>query len=147
MDIKIRVVKESDKSRWLELFADYITFYNSKLTDQQFELTWQRINSDFNINCLVAELDSKVVGFTHYIWRPDTWDERDFCHLEDLYTDPKVRGKGVGRSLIKAVEDIAIAKGSKRLYWTTAPDNELARTLYDKIAITNRVEYKIYLNK
>jgi len=49
MDIKIRVVKESDKSRWLELFADYITFYNSKLTDQQFELTWQRINSDFNI--------------------------------------------------------------------------------------------------
>jgi GNAT superfamily N-acetyltransferase len=58
-----------------------------------------------------------------------------------------VRCKGVGRALIKAVEDIAIAKGSKRLYWTTAPDNELARTLYDKIAITNRVEYKIYLNK
>jgi ribosomal protein S18 acetylase RimI-like enzyme len=58
-----------------------------------------------------------------------------------------VRGKGVGRALIKAVEDIAIAKGSKQLYWTTAPDNELARALYDKIAITNRVEYKIYLNK
>ena len=110
-------------------------------------MTWQRINSDFNINCLVAELDSKVVGFTHYIWRPDTWEAQDFCYLEDLYTDPKVRGKGVGRALIKAVEDIAIAKGSKRLYWTTAPDNELARTLYDKIAITNRVEYKIYLNK
>jgi GNAT superfamily N-acetyltransferase len=147
MDIKIRVVRESDKARWLELFADYITFYNSKLPDQQFELTWQRINSDFNINCLVAELDSKVVGFTHYIWRPDTWEAQDFCYLEDLYTDPKVRGKGVGRALIKAVEDIAIAKGSKRLYWTTAPDNELARALYDKIAITNRVEYKIYLNK
>jgi len=147
MDIKIRAVNKDDKSRWLELFADYITFYNSKLTDQQFELTWQRINSDFNINCLVAELDSKVVGFTHYIWRPDTWEEQDFSYLEDLYTDPKVRGKGVGRALIKAVEDIAIAKGSKRLYWTTAPDNELARTLYDKIAITNRVEYKIYLNK
>jgi len=62
MDIKIRVAKESDKARWLELFTDYITFYNSKLTNQQFELTWQRINSDFNINCLVAELDSKVVG-------------------------------------------------------------------------------------
>ena len=147
MSIIIRPTTLSDKSRWLELFADYITFYNSKLTDQQFELTWQRINSDFNINCLVAELDSKVVGFTHYIWRPDTWEAQDFCYLEDLYTDSKVRGKGVGRALIKAVEDIAIAKGSKRLYWTTAPDNELARTLYDKIAITNRVEYKIYLNK
>ena len=89
MSIIIRPTTLSDKSRWLELFADYITFYNSKLTDQQFELTWQRINSDFNINCLVAELDSKVVGFTHYIWRPDTWEAQDFCYLEDLIPTQK----------------------------------------------------------
>jgi GNAT superfamily N-acetyltransferase len=147
MTISIRPIKPSDKVRWLELFQEYIVFYKSKLSVEQFDLTWQRINSDFNINALVAELDGKVVGFTHYIWRPDTWKAQDFCYLEDLYTDPKVRGKGVGRALIKAVEDIAIAKGSKQLYWTTAPDNELARALYDKIAITNMVEYKIYLNK
>jgi GNAT superfamily N-acetyltransferase len=147
MTISIRPIKPSDKVRWLELFQEYIVFYKSKLSVEQFDLTWQRINSDFNINALVAELDGKVVGFTHYIWRPDTWEAQDFCYLEDLYTDPKVRGKGVGRALIKAVEDIAIAKGSKQLYWTTAPDNELARALYDKIAITNMVEYKIYLNK
>ena len=147
MTISIRPIKPSDKVRWLELFQEYIVFYKSKLSVEQFNLTWQRINSDFNINALVAELDGKVVGFTHYIWRPDTWEAQDFCYLEDLYTDPKVRGKGVGRALIKAVEDIAIAKGSKQLYWTTAPDNELARALYDKIAITNMVEYKIYLNK
>ena len=147
MTISIRPIKPSDKVRWLELFQEYIVFYKSKLSVEQFDLTWQRINSDFNINALVAELDGKVVGFTHYIWRPDTWEAQDFCYLEDLYTDPKVRGKGVGRALIKAVEDIAIAKGSKQLYWTTAPDNKLARALYDKIAITNMVEYKIYLNK
>ena len=147
MTISIRPIKPSDKVRWLELFQEYIVFYKSKLSVEQFDLTWQRINSDFNINALVAELDGKVVGFTHYIWRPDTWEAQDFGYLEDLYTDPKVRGKGVGRALIKAVEDIAIAKGSKQLYWTTAPDNELARALYDKIAITNMVEYKIYLNK
>ena len=127
MRISIRPIKASDKVRWLELFKEYIDFYKSKLSDEQFDLTWQRINSDFNINCLVAELDSKVVGFTHYIWRPDTWEAQDFCYLEDLYTDPKVRGKGVGRALIKAVEDIAIAKGSKRLYWTTAPESKTQR--------------------
>ena len=147
MSITIRPITVSDKARWLELFKEYIIFYKSKLPDEQYELAWQRINSDFNINALLAELDGQVVGFTHYIFRPSTWEVEDFCYLEDLYTDPKVRGKGVGRALIKAVEDIAIAKGSKQLYWTTAPDNELARALYDKIAITNMVEYKIYLNK
>lgn len=147
MSILIRPITESDKTRWLELFKEYIVFYKSSLSDEQFELTWQRINSEFNIKGLVADVDNKIVGFTHYIWRPSTWEVEDFCYLEDLYVDPKNRKGGVGRALIKAVEEIAIAKGSKRLYWTTAPDNETARKLYDKVAITDRVQYKIYLNK
>ena len=147
MSITIRPITISDKARWLELFKEYIIFYKSILPDEQYELAWQRINSDFNINALLAELDGQVVGFTHYIFRPSTWEVEDFCYLEDLYVDPKVRGAGVGRALIKAVEEIAIASGSKRLYWTTAPDNETARKLYDKVAITDRVQYKIYLNQ
>jgi len=147
MSILIRPITESDKTRWLELFKEYIVFYKSSLSNEQFELTWQRINSEFNIKGLVAEVENKIVGFTHYIWRPSTWEVEDFCYLEDLYVDPKNRKGGVGRALIKAVEEIAIAKGSKRLYWTTAPDNETARKLYDKVAITDRVQYKIYLNK
>jgi len=147
MSISIRPITQSDKTRWLELFKEYIVFYKSSLSDAQFELTWQRINSEFNIKGLVAEVDNKIVGFTHYIWRPSTWEVEDFCYLEDLYVDPKNRKGGVGRALIKAVEEIAIAKGSKRLYWTTAPDNETARKLYDKVAITDRVQYKIFLNK
>ena len=147
MTISIRPIKASDKTRWLELFKEYIVFYKSKLSDEQFELTWQRIHSDFNINGLVAELDGKVVGFTHYIWRPDTWEVEDFCYLEDLFVDPKVRGAGVGRALISELEKIATAKGSKRLYWTTAPDNEVARKLYDKVAITDFVQYRIFLNQ
>ena len=147
MSIKVRPIVEADKARWLELFKEYIIFYKSKLSDEQFELTWKRINSEFNINGLVAEKDGRIVGFTHYIFRPSTWAVEDFCYLEDLYVDPKVRGGGVGRALIKAVEDIAIAKGSKRLYWTTAPDNETARKLYDKVAISDRVQYKIFLNQ
>jgi len=147
MSIKIRPIELGDKDRWLELFKEYIVFYKSSLSNEQFELTWQRINSEFNIKGLVAEVENKIVGFTHYIWRPSTWEVEDFCYLEDLYVDPKNRKGGVGRALIKAVEEIAIAKGSKRLYWTTAPDNETARKLYDKVAITDRVQYKIYLNK
>ena len=113
------------------------------MADEQFELTWNRINSDFNINGLVAELDGVVVGFAHYIFRPSTWDKNDFCYLEDLFVDPIVRNQGVGHALIKELENIALKNGAKRLYWTTAPDNETARRLYDKVAITDRVQYKI----
>jgi GNAT superfamily N-acetyltransferase len=147
MSITIRPITVSDKARWLELFEEYVVFYKSKLSDEQFELTWQRIHSDFNIKALIAELDGQIVGLAHYIFRPSTWEVEDFCYLEDLYVDSKVRGGGVGRALINELEKIAIAKGSKRLYWTTAPDNEIARKLYDKVAITDRVQYKIFLNQ
>jgi len=145
MTIMIRPIAASDKERWLDLFKQYIVFYKSSLSDEQFELDWQRITSDFNINGLVAELDGQVVGFAHYIFRPSTWDKNDFCYLEDLFVDPVLRGKGIGRALIDELHKIAIARGSKRLYWTTAPDNETARKLYDKVAITDRVQYKIII--
>ena len=145
MSITIRPLLSTDKERWLDLYKQYIIFYKSTLSDEQYELTWQRLNSDFNINGLVAELNGNVVGLAHYIFRPSTWAENDFCYLEDLFTDPAVRGKGVGRALINELHKIAIERGSKRLYWTTAPDNETARKLYDKVAITDRVQYKIII--
>jgi GNAT superfamily N-acetyltransferase len=147
MSISIRPITLSDKTRWLELFREYVIFYKSKVSDDQFELTWQRIHSDFNIYGLIAELDGQIVGLAHYIFRPSTWEVEDFCYLEDLFVDPKVRSTGVGRALISELEKIATAKGSKRLYWTTAPDNEVARKLYDKVAITDKVQYKIFLNQ
>jgi GNAT superfamily N-acetyltransferase len=147
MSLRIRPISQNDKTRWLELFKQYIEFYKSQLSNEQYELTWQRINSEYNMHGLLAEKDGQIIGLAHFIFRPDTWEVADFCYLEDLYVDPRVRGVGVGRALIKAVEQIAIEKGSKRLYWTTAEDNEVARKLYDKLAVVDKVMYKIYLNQ
>ena len=147
MSLRIRPISQNDKTRWLELFKQYIEFYKSRLSNEQYELTWQRINSEYNMHGLLAEKDGQIIGLAHYIFRPDTWEVADFCYLEDLYVDPKARGVGIGRALIKAVEQIAIEKGSKRLYWTTAEDNEVARKLYDKLAVVDKVMYKIYLNQ
>jgi GNAT superfamily N-acetyltransferase len=146
MSTTVRAVTQDDKARWLELFKAYIVFYESELSAEQFELTWSRIHSDFNMYGLVAEQDGKIIGIAHYIFRPSTWAVNDFCYLEDLFVDPAVRGTGAGRALIEALTEIARKAGSERLYWTTAPDNTTARRLYDKVATTNRVQYRIPLN-
>jgi len=143
----VRKVELADKEQWLKLFEAYIVFYESELTEAQYELTWQRIHSDFNMYGLLAEVDGEIVGLAHYLFRPSTWAVNDFCYLEDLFVDPKVRGRGVGRALIKALEEVATMAGAERLYWTTAPDNATARRLYDSVATTNRVQYRIPLNQ
>jgi GNAT superfamily N-acetyltransferase len=90
----------------------------------------------------------KYIGLAHYLTHTSAWSPAHtrHCYLNDLYVDPAVRGTGGGRMLIEAVQEEAKAKlGCSRVYWLTAPDNVAARRLYDKVAVTNRVAYKIDL--
>ena len=45
------------------------------------------------------------------------------CYLQDLYADPEVRGRGVGRALIEAIYAAADAEGAQGVYWLTQDFN------------------------
>jgi len=147
MNLKIRELKETDKDRWLELWAGYLEFYKSNLSPEQTEFTWKRlINNEQKMYGFVAENESGVIGFTHCLFRPSTWTETDYCYLEDLFVDPSIRGKGVGRALMNRVIELAKAKNSKRVYWTTQEFNKTARVLYDSItSVSEFVQYRLPL--
>ena len=134
MTLTIRAIEEKDKDQWLKLWAGYLEFYKSTISSEQTELTWKRlINNELKMFGFVAESEEGVIGFTHCLFRPSTWTETDYCYLEDLFVDPNIRGKGVGRALMNKVIELAKEKKSKRVYWTTQEFNQTARVLYDSI--------------
>ena len=145
MTLTIRAIEEKDKDQWLKLWAGYLEFYKSTISSKQTELTWKRlINNELKMFGFVAESEEGVIGFTHCLFRPSTWTETDYCYLEDLFVDPSIRGKGVGRALIEKVVDLAKEKESKRVYWTTQEFNETARVLYDSITpVSEFVQYRL----
>ena len=148
MSLEIRAALAADKQRWFILWQGYLDFYKTELSTEQSELTWQRIlDPEFNMKCAVAIDDGLIVGFTTYNLQNSTWSEGGHCYLEDLFVDPAVRGKGVGRALIEYVKSYAIENNCSRLYWNTDEDNATARKLYDTYTLeSGKRQYRIALN-
>jgi GNAT superfamily N-acetyltransferase len=99
------------------------------------EATWQRFFDPAEpVFALVAELDGKLVGLAHYLFHRSTTIIELTCYLEDLFTAPAERGRGIGRALIEGVYERARSAGLTRVYWQTHESNAAGRLLYEKVA-------------
>lgn len=147
MSLLIRPPTAADRDRWNELYAGYADFYQVEQTPQMRDRVWGWINDpSHETNCLVAELDGRIIGLTHYrpYARPLAAAKGGF--LDDLFVDPAARGTGAARALIEAVADEGRKRGWTVIRWITADNNYRARTLYDKLAVkTQWATYDIKL--
>ena len=106
MSIRIRRLEAKDKAAWLPLFKGYIEFYKSNIPDDVIDMTWERLLSGkegFHIGLVAVGEDDVPVGIAHVLFHRSTWSPTWYCYLEDLFVDPKVRGKDIGRALIEQV--------------------------------------------
>ena len=86
------------------------------------------------MHALVAENKKTLVGIAHYLYHLTTSSATPNCYLQDLFTAASVRKHGIGIKLIEAVYREAISHGANEIYWQTAEDNVVARSLYDKVS-------------
>lgn len=135
----VRGVERADFDAWSRLWDGYNAFYErtgpTAVSQEMTNLTWERFfDAGEPMYSLVAELDGVIVGMTNYLFHRNTVMVEPICYLQDLFTDASVRGKGVGRALIKGVCDRASAAGAPRVYWQTHETNKTAMLLYDAVA-------------
>jgi GNAT superfamily N-acetyltransferase len=138
-DLTIRPVVPADFHQWLPLWDGYNAFYgrsgSTALDPTITNTTWARFFDGYEpVHALVAEAEGRLVGLVHYLFHRSTTAIGPVCYLQDLFADPEASGQGIGRALINAVYEKAVAAGCGRVYWQTQETNLTARTLYDKIA-------------
>ncbi len=134
-DVQIRVdgLGAADRPAWERLFRGYIDFYERTLPPETYDRAWTAFQADDVMHARGAWLGADLVGIAHFLAHANT-SGADVCYLQDLFTAPDSRGRGVGAALIAAVVDWARARGCSRVYWTTHETNSTARRLYDRLA-------------
>lgn len=145
LPFSVRALRADDRTQWAELWTDYLTFYESSVDPEVYDMTFSRLLGDDpqDFTALVAEQDGRLVGLTHYLFHRHAWKVENVCYLQDLYARPETRGTGVGRALIEAVYTAADANGTPTVYWLTQDFNDTARKLYDRIGkLTPFIKYQ-----
>ncbi len=135
----IRAVTRNDLADWLPLWEGYNAFYGrsgpTALPQAVTRTTWDRFfDPGEPVHALVADHGGRLLGLAHYLFHRSTTLVGPNCYLQDLFTMPEARGRGVGRGLIEAVYAQARAAGGDRVYWHTQASNATARRLYDAVA-------------
>ena len=137
--VNIRAIAESDRAAWEPLWAGYNAFYDragpTALAPAITQTLWLRFFDPAEpVFALVAERSGQLAGLAHFLFHRSTTRIEPVCYLQDLFTDPALRGRGVGRALIEGVYARARDAGASRVYWQTRENNAAGRLLYDKVA-------------
>ncbi len=106
-----------------EKLSDIVEADEKVLRDSMFGV-------DSNTKALLAFYEGEPVGFAVYFFNFSSFVGRMGLYLEDLYIDPKMRGKGFGKALLKRLAQIAIEKKCGQMEWVVLDWNEPAIEFY-----------------
>ena len=132
-------VGEADLPDLLPLMRAYCDFYEvSPANDSLLALSRALISDPERegVQLLAREGDGRAVGFATIYWSWATTSAERIGVMNDLYVAPEGRGSGVAEDLIEACRAECAGRGAGKLTWQTAPDNERAMKVYDRVGAT-----------
>lgn len=142
-NLEICDIQQKHYEVWIELYHKYAEYYQVDIPKDNFDLTWKWLTSvNYPFWGILADVDSKIVGFAHFRSLPSPLDSCEVGFLDDLFVLQEYRGKKIGYSLIEKVHQIGKSKNWPYINWITKDDNYRARTLYDKIS--TKTDWNLY---
>jgi GNAT superfamily N-acetyltransferase len=86
--------------------------------------------ADPKVFCEIAEWEGAPVGFALWFYTYSTFQGRHGIWLEDLYVDPALRGKGIGKALLVHLAQRCVRENLGRFEWWVLDWNEPSIQFY-----------------
>lgn len=141
----IEDVTKDNFTEILPLIRQYQEFYEvQSISDDHNRTFFSQFGIANPFGChFLYRLDGMAVGFATVYFTYSSTLAAKIGVMNDLFTLPDHRGKGIGKALINHCLEYALNSGAKRLQWVTAMDNDLAQKLYDSLH-TSKKPWLVY---
>lgn len=93
---------------------------------------------------VLAELDGTAAGFALFFHSYSTFLARRGLYLEDLFVLPELRGRGVGKALLRHLSRLALERGCGRFEWSVLDWNESAIGVYRSLGAVSMDEWTTF---
>lgn len=144
--LHIRKAKDIDTHtilKFIKELAEYEKLAHEVVTSVE-ELQAELFAEKSPVEVLIAEWNQEPVGFALFFHNFSTWLGKKGIYLEDLYVQPHLRGKGIGKALLKAIAQIAVERNCGRVEWSVLDWNKPAIDFYESLKAVPMNEWTVY---
>ncbi|MBV8430577.1 MAG: GNAT family N-acetyltransferase [Solirubrobacterales bacterium] len=132
----IQRVRLPDLDDLLPLMRAYCDFYEVAPSDGDLLALARALIEDpecEGTQLLARDSEGRPDGFATLYWSWSTTDAGRIGVMNDLFVAETARGQGLAERLIEACRSECARHGAARLTWQTAPDNQRAQSVYDRV--------------
>lgn len=115
----------------------YNSFVGSDRYSNHDNDSFQRVLDNSRNFVFVAEEDDTLIGFVTFSVRDVIRYPKPIAELDELYVDPQHRKKGLGKELMKHVEEKAKELQCYRIFIESHYDHKAAHAFYESLGYTN----------
>jgi len=137
--MRVDRVSEQDLAELLPLVRGYCDFYEVTPSDDELLALSRALIADperEGLQLIARNEDGNAVGFATVYWSWATTSAQRIGVMNDLFVAAEARGSGAAEALIESCREECRRRGAGKLTWQTAPDNERAQRVYDRVGAT-----------
>lgn len=143
--ITIRFAQEDEVGLILQFIKDLAEY--EQLLDTVTateEIIRKSIFQDKRAEVLFCDYDKQTVGFAVFFHNFSTFTGKPGLYLEDLYVQPEVRHKGIGKKIMSALGKIAMERDCGRFEWICLDWNKKSIDFYLGLGAEAMSDWTIY---
>ena len=146
MTLEIRPARHGEEGLVLSFIAKLADYEKlaHEVTATEVDLREALFGREPRCHCDLAFWNGAPAGFALWFYNFSTFAGKAGIYLEDLFVEPELRGRGIGKALLKRLARRCVEEGLPRLQWWVLDWNEPSIAVYTSLGAKPMDEWTVF---